>query len=215
MNGSARSRSDFYPISHVSYDGFRVKFAYNYSKGFSIASLYLRSPNSLYRIGELHEVSHRIPVRGITKVFRLDRVELVRDHENQLISSGRHYEIGRIGAEIAYTIARERFGYDDLVIEEPARRGTDIHSKDFRVLVEARLLSRIRPSMLGPEISRQMKRMSHRIRKDFKHRKTAVVGYAILSFVEFGVIKSIIAQLRPDSTKRKDEGPRVGFEPTV
>jgi hypothetical protein len=190
-------KKDFFRVSHVSYDGFRVRLAYSYSKGIATTSMYLKAPNSLYRIGNMEEISLEIPVKGVRKVFRVDRVELLRDCEKWLVSSRRHYEIGRVGAEIAYSIAREKFGCDDLVIEEPAKGGKDIHSRDSRIAVEARLLSRVHPALLRFEISRQMERMTHRLRKDFWYTPAAVVGYAILSYVEFGEIRSVIAQIIP------------------
>jgi len=195
---------DYFRVQHLSFDGFRLSLAYRYGNWTSITSLYLKQPSSLYRIGNMREISHGIPVKGISDVFLVDRVELLRDHEKVLVSSGRNYHIGRVGAEIAYTIALQKFGCENLVIEEPAKGGTDIHSRDLRVAVEARLMSHIRPATLGFEISRQMERLSHKVRSDFRRTPAATVGYAIFSYVEFGEIRSIIAQIMPERRKRED-----------
>lgn len=74
---------------------------------------------------------------------------------------GWSYDIGRLGAEIAYKIATKKFGSKDLIIEEAAKGGTDIHDSDRKTLVEARLLSRVSPPSLGSELSKQMEHMTH------------------------------------------------------
>jgi len=81
-----------------------------------------------------------------------------------------------------------------LVLEEPGRTGKDLYSIDRSVVVQARLARRIPPSM-DWLVEKEMMQMSGKLQSDFRWTKEAKVGYAVLSFYQFGRIRSLIAEV--------------------
>jgi hypothetical protein len=69
-------------------------------------------------------------------------IKLARDTERYYLIRGRKYDIGRIGAEIAFTIATRVLGLGDVVLSEPFKGGKDLYTKDREAVIQSRLLRR-------------------------------------------------------------------------
>ena|SRR2546427_12298339 len=54
---------------------------------------------------------------------------------------GSTYDLGRLGAEIAFTVGKEDLDLNNLILEEPSAGGADLHTADWSALMQARLLN--------------------------------------------------------------------------
>jgi hypothetical protein len=188
---------DSFKVVNISYDGFRTRFVYEYSVGeLASTTVYLKRPSVLYRLGELVEIPNRFHFNGIHRLYFIDSVEILKEYEREMVEHGRHYQTGRIGAEIAYSIVTEKFGCPNLVLEEPGRGGSDLYSTDFRVVAEARMTRRL-PWKMEPLIEKEIRQMSGKLQADFRYTSQARIGYAVLSLYQFGKTGSLIAEVLP------------------
>src|SRR5438093_6639856 len=129
----------FLQVVFVSSDGARLKILYAAGIRNRVATIYTSDPSVLYILGN---PDHNLPVylEGTPNAFQIDSVTLNRQLEKTMLASGSEYDLGRLGAEIAYTIANEKLGLRDVVIVEPSQRGADLFTKDGQVVMQARLL---------------------------------------------------------------------------
>jgi hypothetical protein len=134
-------------------------------------------------------------VPGLEKRFRVEEVLPMRETEAAMVRHGRYYESGRIGAEITYTIVSNALGIDGLILNEPARGGTDLFTSDRRVLVESRFLVETPPSKLSEQIALDLARITRKIRKDFRWNPNAEVGYVVLSYLLNGRVSSLVGEI--------------------
>src|SRR5712691_8028146 len=100
----------FLQVLFVSLDGIRLKLAYNVGEPkFKVATIYTGDPSVLYTLGN---TDYDLPVylQGAPNAFQIDDVIVNRQLEKTMLSSGSQYDLGRLGAEITYTIAKEKLG---------------------------------------------------------------------------------------------------------
>lgn len=169
------------PIRFVSFDGIRLRVLYEYFKGLSSTTIYLKMPSLLYDVGEMDEAPLHFHMSGAKRTYFIDHIALLRALELNLLKHGTNYEVGRVGAEISYSIIRERFGCKSLVLSEPAKGGKDLYSTDGLVAVQSRLLSHPNQRTLKWQIRLELSKMIRKLGVDFRYTKTATVGYAVLS----------------------------------
>jgi hypothetical protein len=119
---SIKSSSNFNPVTLISSDGVKLKFAYN-SGGSSVAvaTEYLQQPSVLWTLGGISQEGLGFAVPGASRTFRIGQVTPVRDLEKEMVNSGSPYDLARVGAEIAYTIAQEDFDVQNIQLNEPPR----------------------------------------------------------------------------------------------
>ena len=87
-------------------------------------------------------IPYSIP--GYSFSYKISTVGTVGQLEYSMAHSSDTYSIGRIGAEIAYTIATEKFGLNDVEINEVSQGGVDLITADGSAVIQARLLMRNR-----------------------------------------------------------------------
>jgi hypothetical protein len=188
---------DFFRVYHLTVDGVRLRLAYAYTKGFQTTTVYLRRPSSLYELGATSEIPNRWPISRISKAYLVRSVRPLRDLERQMLKHGNNYEVGRLGAEIAYTVLSQEFGCENLVLNEPAKGGKDLQTSDLRVAAQSRLLVHYEPGWLEWVITKELKQMTWKLRIDLGHTRKARVGYAVLSFLQDGELRSLVAEVQP------------------
>jgi hypothetical protein len=200
-NGNVRAfpgvevAKDFFPVYHMTVDDIRLRLAYSYTKGFSATTVYLQKPSSLYSLGEASETANRWLLNRVSTMHLVRDVRPRRELEKLMLKHGNNYEVGRLGAEIAYTLLGQKFGIEDLVLNEPAKGGKDLQSSDLRVAVQSRLLVHYEPGWLEWIIRKELKQMVKKLRIDFGYTRKARIGYAVFSFLEDGELKSLVAQV--------------------
>ncbi len=178
----------FPSVSFIASDGVRLRIVYG-SPELSVATIYLQDPSPLYNIGEMAAKPLDFPVSGVSQVFQIDRTTLVRQTELQMLHSISNYPVGRVGAEIAYTVAVEKLGLKDVVLQDPSRGGADLFTKDGKVVIEARMLTSTAGLLrdeLQAELSTQLTQMVGRLNWNLKPKNNplAQTGYAVLSYVD-------------------------------
>jgi len=194
--------SKFPKVSLVAYDGIRLRIAYN-SPSIRVATIYLNDPSVLYRLGQISRGGLWFQVGGVSEIYTLDKVDVLRQTENSILSSGESYPVGRVGAEIAYTVAAQKLGLTDVVLNDPAQGGADLFTKDGKSVIEARMLSSTTGAtqdQLTKVLLPELNSMVGRLNSDFKTYPPADHGYAILSYLdEHGVIKTIVLEVLKSS----------------
>ncbi len=192
-------RAGYKSLSLISYDGTRLKFVQD-SVGYT-TTLYMRYPSSAYSLGELQMVNIPYSIPGYSFSYKISTVGTVGQLEYSMAHSSDTYSIGRIGAEIAYTIATEKFGLNDVEINEVSQGGVDLITADGSAVIQARLLMRTAAENSAAEsedIKAQLIDMVGTINQDFKYNPGATIGYVILSHADNnGGIDTIILEVEP------------------
>src|SRR5207249_9438397 len=136
-------------VRFMSFDGVRLRFLYEYYPGLSSTTVYLKEPSLLYRLGEMTELPlDYYNIAAVDKMSLVESVKPLGKLETEMVNHGSNYETGRLGAEIAYTIVGEKLGHKESVLQEPARRGVDISTRDRKLVVEARFIIKVEPEDL-------------------------------------------------------------------
>ena len=189
----------FPKISFMSFDGFRLRLAYG-SPEIRVATVYLASPVPLYSVTAIRDERG---IQGGTEAgWRMQNsylVELTRETEREMLRSRYRYPHGRIGSEIAYSIASRQMGFQELVLNDPSAGGADMMTRDGKTVFESRLLvitSAMTSSMRTRQVDFQLQRMRKRLRSDLSFYKEAEVGYALLSYVDSGNLKTVQFEMR-------------------
>ena len=85
-------------------------------------------------------------------------------------------------------------------MNEPARPGTDLFTKDGKVVMQARMLQRTADEtsgQMGTDVETQLMALIGQLGIDFKNHTEATAGYAILSYIDSdGVIKTIVLEVQ-------------------
>jgi hypothetical protein len=140
-------------------------------------------------------------VEGASRVYKIDRVDFYRQFEKAMRTDGSKYDAGRLGAEIAYTVAHEKLGLKGLVLEEPAKVGRDLYTADGKVSIQARLIRETQTLTgkdLNDELAFQLRQMTAELKYDFENHPSTQVGYAILSYIDStNSIRTIIVEMTP------------------
>jgi hypothetical protein len=197
------SDPDYSPTFLVSSDGVRLRFASDTGGGETeVATIYVREPSVIYFLGKISDYNNpNIHVVGATKLFEIDDVKMPRQLERDMLQAPSKYAKGRIGAEVAYTVSKEKFGLKDIVMEEISKGGRDLFTRDDKVAIQARMLTdrnALSPSNIDATIQNQLNDMIDKLNKDFGyHRNVTTTGYAILSYLDptTSTIKTIVAEV--------------------
>lgn len=176
---------EFSPVFFVSSDGARLRWAYRDCKfNPHVATVYLVDPATLYELGE--SVTFPVPegMEGVTNAFRVEHVRFLRPFESLTQRVGTTYDVGRIGAEIAFAVAKTRLGLTDIMMIEPSQPGVDLLSYSSGAVIQARLLV-AGHYLAHPEmdnlVKKQIADMLTSLRRDMKRIRAAQKGYVILS----------------------------------
>lgn len=183
-----QSGKEFFPVDFVSFDGTRLKLHYQRPVGDSTATVYLNDPSVLYSVGNVVTGSNDYLVMGASRVYEIDKVKPLRNLEMAMVKSTSNYDIARIGAEIAYTVAQQKLGLKDVVFVDPAIGGRDLYTTDAKVVIQARMLSRTHDALttkdLQADVLQQLNDLVGKLGQDFEYNPSATTGYAILSYAD-------------------------------
>ncbi len=184
----------------LSYDGARLRVVYTDSREFNVATLYMSDPSVFYDLGEVGPSSlSQIP--AVSKIYEIQSVDFPRPLEKNMIFEGTGYDHGRVGAEIAYTVGRVKYGLQDLVIREPSMGGADLITQDRTVVMQARFIqdfSQFKGMSWEEALQSQLGKLVSKLGQDFENNHSLVRGYAVLSYLDPSqpnVIKTIVAEV--------------------
>jgi hypothetical protein len=102
---------------------------------------------------------------------------------------GSSEDLWRIGVELAYTVAKMKFGIEDLLIGEPPSQeeGRGLSTRNRKVIFQARMLDLrkvVAPVEREKTLQETLNQMAAKLNDDFKFTDSpAEIGYAILSYV--------------------------------
>ncbi|TLY12192.1 MAG: hypothetical protein E6K86_11850, partial [Thaumarchaeota archaeon] len=184
----------------LSYDGARLRVVYTSSREFNVATLYMSDPSVFYDLGEVGP-SSLSPIPAVSKIYEIQSVDFPRPLEKNMIFEGTGYDHGRVGAEIAYTVGKVRYGLQDLVIREPSMGGADLITQDRTVVMQARFIqdfSQFKGMNWEEALQSQLGKLVSKLGQDFENNHSLVRGYAVLSYVDPSqpnVIKTIVAEV--------------------
>jgi hypothetical protein len=200
-----RHGHEFYPVKFISSDGTRLRLVYKSKPNvFNIATAYLRNPSRLYELGEGHPVKSNHS--GDLEAEELSQVRILRQLERTMLWHGGTYDAGRIGAEIAYTIARLRLRLPGLILPDSNTAGKDLYTDDGRVVVQTRILTQtnfLNPLAVSQMIERELLNLRRKLREDFAFNLRSRVGYAILSYMEGAFVRTRIVKVQNPRRQRR------------
>lgn len=172
----------FNSVVCVSCDGVRLRFLYKPNQiRLQTATLYQSNPNGLYSFSALGDARSELLMAPLRPDFLME-VNPVRELESNMLTHGSAYDHGTVGAEVAFSIASKMLMNDQLLILEPAMRGSDIVSRDGSIAVEARMLAGSKPrtpSYISHEVVPHFKQMLGRLRWGLS-KKAFKRGIAVL-----------------------------------
>ena len=203
--GLSIGTNEFRNVYFVSNDGVRLNIVYSSGPHFYTATFYpVYAPWVLYTLQDMVPFDLSLPdVTGYSQSYVIDNVGTTRTLEHEMIYKGSMTDVGTVGAEIAYTVAREKLGLTDVTMSDIAEGGSDLYTPDHNVVIEARMLSRTvggSGPALDADLTEQLNEMIGRINSDFSYYKASnpVAGYAILSYVvDQNTIKTIVLEVLP------------------
>src|SRR3989441_2757363 len=182
----------------LSYDGARLRVVYTDSREFNVATLYMNDPSVFYDLGE-EGPSPVSPIPAVSKIYEIQSVDFPRPLEKNMIFEGTGYDHGRVGAEIAYTVGKVKYGIQDLVIREPSKGGADLITQDRTVVMQARFIQdfgQFPGKTLEQALQEQLGKLVSKLGQDFANNTSATEGYAILSYVDpQNVVHTIVAEV--------------------
>jgi hypothetical protein len=184
-------------VSLLSFDGLRFRLRYRWAHGTYGTAIYVKTPEQLYSLGRYEDFPASIDVGWAEKKFHLINTQPLRELERMMVRYAGFYETGRIGAEVAYSIMKEKLRVGDLILNEPGRSGADLQTRDSRILAESRFIVEIDPTQLKSQISRDFAQMTRKLRRDFRYNPDAETGYTVVSFPSNGRIDSLVIELAP------------------
>jgi hypothetical protein len=188
-----------YPrISLVCFDGVRLRLAYS-SPAIRVATVYLGDPASIYTVASIGG-----PLRSPKKNSRLSslgtyRTKLKRAVESEMLLTRYRYPHGRIGSEVAYSIAKREFGFGNLILNDPSEGGADMMAEDGKVIFENRLVTITRAmseELRERQIEFQLGRLELRLRSDLAYYPAAQVGYVFLSYLSEDNLQTLVFEMK-------------------
>jgi len=195
--------TDFREVYFISNDGVRLRIVYGTT--YASATMYpVYAPWVLYTLTDM--APFRLPyedVTGYSQSFIIDNVHTTRILEHEMAYNGGTNDVARIGAEIAYTVAREKLGLKDVIMNDPAEGGSDLYTPGHKVVIEARMLQRTAGQSgpaLNSDITEQLNKLVGRLDSDFEYYKQShpVAGYAIFTYIlDDNTIKTIVLKVLP------------------
>jgi hypothetical protein len=162
----------------------------------AVSKVYLKKPSSLYTPGSFVP-GEDYGVPGVSQTYQIDHVTLNRELERSILKSQSKYDIGRVGAEIAYMVAEKNLHLDGIDMPEVSQGGVDLYTADGKAIMQARMLAN--PLDLGADLhatlAGQLFQMVGKLRTDFQYHDAATTSYAILSYRDptTNVVKTIVA----------------------
>ena len=112
------------------------------------------------------------------------------------IAGGASYDLGRLGAEIAYVVADRNLGLKSIILEDPSRGGRDLYTQDNTVAIQARLLVDFTHDSRDTLIQKNLYFLASKLQEDYRTQPQMQDGYSILSYLDSdGTLKTIILEV--------------------
>jgi hypothetical protein len=199
-----KSNHSYFTVGSAYFDGTRLGLRFHYKiSNPNVVTLYTASPERLYKVTKTTYTNLDSQLPGFKGKQIISDVNLQSSSDKFVLSHGSNYDLGRLGAEVAYTIAKEILSLKDTVLNEPSQGGRDLFTKDGKVVIQARLLARTKYEStedLSRDLRRELAKLVRKIDQDFRFNSAASVGYAILSYVQKPeVLRSVILQVARSS----------------
>src|SRR5712692_2280161 len=194
------SSPDYSPVLLVSSDGVRLKFiSSSGGGGTDVTTIYEKQPSVLYDPDAMEAANLEFTVQGAQSTYEIRNVRLVRQLETSMLDGKNAYDLGRLGAEIAYTVGQKEFGLDNLILSEPSQIGADLHTADWKAVMQARMLdlSNTARESRNDYLHSQIVDMIDSLRKNFRNHPTAQTGYVVLSYYDGDSVRVIIVKVAP------------------
>src|SRR2546422_2010960 len=189
------SSPDYSPVVLVSSDGVKLKFISNSGGGGTdVTTIYEQQPSILYDPDAMEAANLEFTVQGAQSMHEIRNVRFVRQLETSMLDGKNAYDLGRLGAEIAYTVGQKELGFENLILSEPSQIGADLHTADWKAVMQAWMLdlsNTARESRSG-YLHSQIVDMIDSLRKNFRDHPEAQTGYVVLSYYDGNAVRVII-----------------------
>jgi hypothetical protein len=131
-----------------------------------------------------------------SNAYQIDSVEIIRNLEKAMLARGGTYDLGRLGSEIAYVVAGKNLGLRNTIIEEPAKGGRDLYTRDNTIAIQARLLTDFTQGSRETLIQKALFDLAEAVQQDYENQPQMHDGYAVLSYLDAdGTLKTIVLEV--------------------
>ena len=118
------------------------------------------------------------------KTYRINRIDAKRQLERDMLD-GRPEDLERIGVELGYTVAQQKFGIKDLVISE-SPRGLELYPRDKTALLKTKLvdLRKVSPEKRLQLQAQVVNELVAKVSQDLAASDSARVGFVFVAYFE-------------------------------
>ena len=118
------------------------------------------------------------------KTYRIQGIEPARQLERDMLDGSRE-DLERIGVEVGYTVAQQKFGIKDLVISE-SPRGLELYPRDGGAILKTKTvdLRKVTPDKRLQMQTQIVNDMVARVNAELAASSSARVGYVLFSYFE-------------------------------
>jgi hypothetical protein len=136
------------------------------------------------------------------KTYHINGISANRQLEREMLDLGRPEDLERIGVEVGYTVAQQKFGIKDLVISE-SPRGLELYPRDRTAVLRTKLLDlrKVSPEKRLQVQAEAVNKLAAKVSRELGASASAKVGFVFVSyFNEDKVVKMDVVEIpRSDS----------------
>ena len=179
----------------LSFDGYRLRIKSRLRRRYSSTVLYMRDPAGLYSFEKSTTSNPNLGIQWADTITVVHNVAPRRELEQMIVRHADWYETGRIGAEITYSILKEKMGVRGLILHEPGRWGPDVETGDGRIVAESRFIAQVGPDEFESRLFRDLAQMARKTRREFRYDSKHRLGYIVISYFNGDKIDSLVVSL--------------------
>jgi hypothetical protein len=118
------------------------------------------------------------------KTYRINKIDPVRQLERDMLD-GRPEDLERVGVELGYTVAQQKFGLKDLVIGE-SPKGLELYPRDRTAVLGTKLidLRKASPDTRVEEEARAVNALTDKVKRELDSSPSANLGLVFVSYFE-------------------------------
>jgi hypothetical protein len=133
----------------------------------------------------------------LMKTYHIDGISANRQLEKDMLDLSRAEDLERIGVEVGYTVAQQKFGVKDLVIDETPR-GLELYPRDRTAVLKTKLLDlrKTSPEKRLRLRAQTVNELAAKVSRELGASASAKVGLVFVSyFEEDKVVKMDIVEI--------------------
>jgi hypothetical protein len=132
----------------------------------------------------------------VLKTYRINKIDFTRKLERDMLD-GRPEDLERIGVELGYTVAQQKFGIKDLVISE-SPKGLELYPRDRTAVLGTKLvdLRNASPEKRVELEAMAVNELTDKVKRELDSSPSANLGLVFVSyFGEDKILKMNVVEI--------------------